>query len=172
MPSRAVCHVLQTFTPCSPTWDCRTQRLLQPWIWLETFMTQSAVPLEMYGPCYTAQCDSSSITTCGQHCTLLYFLYGNADPRPSGKSLLCSWWWWTVHYTGSERVPIAFEFLAKPAACLSVVKRKKFRRKNPEVSGFFSLHCLLQVEDLKPGCPTLVIGWRCMVRSLTIQKSP
>ena len=109
-------------------------------------MTQSAVPLEMYGPCYTAQCDSSSITTCGQHCTLLYFLYGNADPRPSGKSLLCSWWWWTVHYTGSELVPIAFEFLAKPAACLSVVKKKVSQK---ESGGFGFLAKLLVAEHNK-----------------------
>ena len=69
-------------------------------------------------------------------------LYGNTDPRPSGKSLLCSWWWWTVHYAGSEPVPIAFEFLANLPPAFRW-RRKKFRRKNREVLGLLP-HCLLQ----------------------------
>ena len=73
-------------------------------------------------------------------------LYGNTDPRPSGKSLLCSWWWWTVHYAGSEPVPIAFEFLAKPAACLSVVKKKVSKK---ESGGFGFLATLLFAEHNK-----------------------
>ena len=99
-------------------------------------------------------------------------LYGNTDPRPSGKSLLCSWWWWTVHYAGSEPVPIAFEFLANlPFGG----EEKSFA----ERIGRFWVCChtaccrTQQSEDLKPGCPNLVTGPLSPkvygVRSLTIQ---
>ena len=136
LPRPPIFSMVSKLTLCSPTWDCRIQQLMQPLIWLETLTTQSAVPLEMYGPCCTAQFDSSIVTTCGQHCTLLYFVWKRRS------SLLCSWWWWTVHHTGSERVPIAFEFLANLPPAFRWW-RKKFRRKNPEVSGFLP-HCLLQ----------------------------
>ena len=137
LPRPPIFSMVSKLTLCSPTWDCRIQQLMQPWIWLETLTTQSAVPLEMYGPCCTAQFDSSIVTTCGQHCTLLYFVWKRRS------SLLCSWWWWTVHHTGSERVPIAFEFLAKPAACLSVVKKKVSQK---ESGGFGFLATLLVAE--------------------------
>ena len=48
-----------------------------------------------------------------------------------------------MHYTGSELVPIAFEFLAKPAACLSVVKKKVSQK---ESGGFGFLATLLVAE--------------------------
>ena len=132
-------------TPCSLTWDCRIQQLMQPWIWLETLTTQSAVPLEMYGPCCTAQFDSSIVTTCGQHCTLLYFVWKHRS-SPFRQILVML----LVVVDGALRRKWAgadsFWVSCKPAACLSVVKKKVSQK---ESGGFGFLATLLVAEHNK-----------------------
>ena len=172
LPRPPIFSMVSKLTLCSPTWDCRIQQLMQPWIWLETLTTQSAVPMEMYGPCCTAQCDSSSITTCSQHCTLLYFVWKHRS-SPFRQILVML----LVVVDGALRRKWAgadsFWVSCKTCRLPFGGEEKSFaeRIRRFRVSCHTACCRAQQSEDLKPGYPTLVTGLRCMVRSLTIQKS-
>ena len=98
-----------------------------------------------YGHCCTAQCDSSSITTCSQHCTLLYFVWKHrSSPFRQILVMLLVVVDGALHrkWAGAD----SFWVSCKPAACLSVVKKKVSQK---ESGGFGFVATLLVAEHNK-----------------------